>query len=153
MRKDLFAILKFTPPMKYDGTNYPVVVDINGLDTELYFRQFSAFDIMLTGQYFIRLSQTSRIHPKVMGGLGLHWMYNSVSVDDEADVTFYGIGPEFGLGGVMEISSKFQLDFTASVKFPYYNEYHKAGEGTTAVGLDEQIMAFNVSLFYLFSLP
>jgi len=42
-----------------------------------------------------------------------------------------------------------QFDFTASVKFPYYNEYDKENAQKIAVGLDQQVICFNFSLYYL----
>jgi len=149
LTNNLFAILKFTAPIKYDGTKYPLMVDINDVDTELNFHQFTVFDIVLTGHYFIRLFDRSKIHPKLFGGLGLHWLYNSTQVEGESDVIFYGIGPEFGLGAVWQSRPNLYFDFTVSVKFPYYNEYKKQGAPKLAVGLDEQILAFNISLYYL----
>ena len=146
---DLFMILKFTAPIKYDGAKYPLMVDINDVDTELNFHQFTVFDIVLTGHYFIRLFDQAKVHPKLFGGLGLHWLYNSRQVEGESDVTFYGIGPEFGLGAVWQTRPNLYFDFTVSVKFPYYNEYNKEGAPKVAVGLDEQILAFNLSLYYL----
>jgi hypothetical protein len=47
-----------------------------------------------------------------------------------------------------EMGKNFSSDFTFSVKFPYYNEYKREGESKVAVGLDEQVISFNFSLYY-----
>jgi len=149
---DLCLLLKFTFPGNYASSVSPVMVDINGVDDTLDFDEFTMYDLMLMGHYTLTLSETSKINPKIFGGLGLHWLNNSRQIAGESDVKFSGIGPEFGLGGIYKASNNLQFDFTLSIKFPYYNVYKKQYANSVAIGNDEQVLCFNVSLFYLFKL-
>jgi len=147
--KDLYGVVKFTLPSKYNSQVYPLIVNINGVDDTLNFDQFTAFDIEIVGHYILPVFPLSKVNPKFFGGLGLHWLYNSQQKSGELNVQFNGIGPEFGLGAVYRPAENLSIDFTFSVKFPYYNEYKRQNLPKVAVGLDEQIIAFNLSLFYL----
>jgi len=146
---DLTAVLKFSVPAKYAGVNYPMIVNINEVKETLNYREFTMFDLELTGHYTFPVFEGSKINPKIFGGLGIHWLYNSVNKAGEPNVEFRGIGPEFGLGAVYRPADNLQFDFTASVKFPYYNEYDKENAQKIAVGLDQQVICFNFSLYYL----
>ena len=150
--KDLYGIIKFTFPQRYTTEVYPTYIDINGLNDTLNFDQFTTLDIMVMGHYILPVFEGSKFNPKVFGGLGLHWLYNSRQKSGESDVTFNGIGPEFGLGGVYRPRDNLIFDFTVSVKFPYYNEYKKQGFEKVAVGVDEQVICFNFGFYYLFNI-
>jgi hypothetical protein len=147
---DVYLLLKLGFPAQYETEVYPLNVTINGAEENFNFHKFTAFDLMLDGHYSFRIAESAKIRPKLFGGLGLHWLYNSQVVAGESNVLFSGLGPEFGLGAIFEIHKNVQLDFTFSVKFPYYNDY-KNGSQKTPVGLDEQIMGFNFTIFYLLS--
>jgi hypothetical protein len=144
----LYLLLKVTPPQKHEAEDYPVMVNINGVKDTLNFHGFTTWDLMVIGHYYFRISPMAKVHPTFYGGLGLHYLYNSGSVSGEEDVRANGIGPEFGLGAMWEMGKNFSSDFTFSVKFPYYNEYKREGESKVAVGLDEQVISFNFSLYY-----
>jgi len=150
--KDLYGVVKFTLPSQYDSQVYPMIVNINGTQDTLNFDQFTVFDLEILGHYMLPVFAKSKVNPKVFGGLGLHWLYNSQQKSGELDVQFNGIGPEFGLGAVYRPFKNLSMDFTVSVKFPYYNEYKRQGMQKAAVGLDEQILAFNLSVFYFIPL-
>lgn len=149
---DLFGVVKFSLPGQYTSSTYPVILDINGINDTLNFNEFSLYDFQLQGHYLFRLSDNAKLFPKVFGGLGLHWLYNSKHKTGEADVKFNGIGPEFGFGGIYQSSKNLYFDFTVSVKFPYYNEYKRQYSDKVAIGNDEQVLCFNVSLFYLINI-
>ena len=146
---DLFALIKFTLPSIYTGETYPALVTINDVNDTLNFREFTLYDLEIVGHYILPLFEGSKVNPKFFGGLGMHWLYNSNQKAGEPDVQFNGIGPEFGLGAVYRPRDNLLLDFTASVKFPYYNEYKVQSQDALAVGVDEQVLCFNFAFLYL----
>lgn len=147
---NLYAIVKFSIPAKYTGDSYPTIVNVNEMNDTLNYQDFTIFDLEVTGHYIFPVFEESKVNPKVFGGLGVHWLYNSLSKSGEPDLEIHGIGPEFGLGAVYLPSDNLQFDFTASVKFPYYNEYDKQNADKLAVGLDQQVICVNFSVYYLF---
>ncbi len=150
--EDLYLMLEFDYPVKLQGGEYPLIVDINGADSSLYYREFTVFHGMIAGHYTFRVFEDLKLLPKIYGGLGLFWLYNSKKSLLFPDIEFRGIGPEMGFGAIYEFTSSIWLDMTFSVKFAYYNEYKIESWGTTAVGLDEQYMCFNLALYYLLDL-
>jgi hypothetical protein len=151
--KDFTVYLKFDVPAKYNGSNYPVRVDINGADSSLYFTQFTAYNLMIVGSYILPVFRQSRVNPKIYGSLGLYWLYNSKSLTDYPNVDFSGLGPEFGLGWAYKASRDLSFDFTVSMKLPTYLEYRVQGHPKSAIGVDTQIVTVNVNAYYFLDLP
>lgn len=151
--RDVFVLLKFDAPAQYKGNAFPLQIDINGADSSFFFHKFTAFDIMIAGHYVLPILEKSPIQPKIFGGLGLYWLFNSKKSNEYKDVNFSGLGPEFGVGFVYKSHKKLWADLTASVKFPTYNEFRVKGHDTTAVGVDVQFLSFNLTAYYLLELP
>jgi hypothetical protein len=51
-----------------------------------------------------------------------------------------------------DVGKNLRCDFAFAIKFPYYNEYKRSGQDKVAVGLDEQVVCFNFSLYYTLEL-
>lgn len=150
--EDLYLVLEIDAPVKFDASEYPLIININGADIAFHFRKFTAMHGMLAGHYTLRIFEESKFLPKIYGGLGLYWLYNSQQSIVYPDIVFRGLGPEFGFGGLFEFTPNIWLDFTFSVKFAYYNEYAVEGNPTTSIGLDEQFLCFNLAFYYLLKL-
>ncbi len=106
----------------------------------------------MTGHYNLRVLDESKFVPKVFGGLGLFWLYNSQEVTGKLNVTFSGLGPEFGFGLMYELTPNIQLDFTSSIRFALYNEYKVSGNAKTPIGIDQQYICFNLAVNYIYRL-
>jgi len=150
---NFYIMLQGDIPAAFKTDSYPTKIDINGADSTFYFDKFTSYSIKLTGHYTLPIFKDSRFSPKIYGGLGLYWMYNSKESNQMGNVDFFGLGPEFGLGFYIEAHKNLLLDFSFSVKMATYNEYRLAGEPTSAIGIDEQFVCFNLIAFYLLDVP
>ena len=146
--KDLVLLIEFDAPVQYNSSSYPTKVDINGADSSLHFHKFTAYNIMFTGHYILPVYFSKKVSPKIFGGLGLYYMYNSQESNVYPNVIFQGLGPEFGLGITYKILPNIWLDFTASIKMPTYIEFKVESNPKTAVGVDEQFIGLHFGLFY-----
>ena len=146
--KDLVLMLKMDFPVQYNSSSYPLKVNINGADSSLHFRKFTAYNLMFAGNYILPVYFSGKLSPKIFGGLGLYWLYNSQESIIYPNVVFQGLGPEFGAGMTYKLKRNIWLDFTVSIKMPTYLEYKVENTPKTPVGIDEQYIGVHLGLYY-----